>query len=259
MLIVGAVGWALRMGPQLHVDASSLADLPVQIAGYRSAEVPLSSIVERELQADFNIQRAYAGPDGEVVWLYVGYYGTQSGGRPKHTPRGCYTGAGWGIESTRTIEVNPGGELRANEYLIEQSGDRRLVHFWYRSHRRTGILGGLDQNIDRLLGRLIDGRADGALIRLSTPIASNDVVTARDRLISFAGFLDPLIAEHWPLEIRCEDASPDVCPSTSRSDETNSDETSATDAEDRSTADLVTSDGDIAELPSVPSTAEPAV
>jgi len=58
---------------------------------------------------------------------------------------------------------------------------------------------------------------------------------------------------------RLELLASDACPGTSRSDETNSDETSATDAEDRPTADLVTSDGDIAELPSVPSTAGPAV
>ena len=104
------------------------------------------------LEADLNLQRAYVHPAGELIWLYIGYYGTRRGGRPEHNPSGCYTGAGWGIEATRQIDVTPEQGLRVNEYRVERAGERRLVHFWYRSHRRTGMLGGLDQNIDRTIG-----------------------------------------------------------------------------------------------------------
>jgi hypothetical protein len=62
------------------------------------------------------------------------------------------------------------------------------------------MLGGWDQNVDRFLGRLGSGRADGALIRISTPLADGDVVGARGRLMAFASQLDPLIGERWPLE-----------------------------------------------------------
>ena len=211
MLIVGAIGWKLRLGPQLQVDASSFADFPTRIGRWQSVDILLDSAVELELQADFHLQRAYFTRSDGPVWLYVGYYGTQRGGRPEHTPRGCYTGAGWGIESSRTVESGPNDDLRVNEYLVVQRGERRLVHFWYRSHRRTGILGGLDQNIDRLLGRLLDGRADGALIRVSTPIIRNDTIAARGRLLSFSSLLDPLLGEHWPIEVPCERTEWDDC------------------------------------------------
>ena len=88
---------------------------------------------------------------------------------------------------------------------MERDGERQLVHFWYRSHRRTGLLGGLDQNLDRLLGRLLDGRADGALIRLSTPLGDGDEVTARGRRLAFAAAFDPLLAAHWPSEAPVQD------------------------------------------------------
>jgi len=130
----------------------------------------------------------------------VGYYGTQRGGRPEHTPRGCYTGAGWSIAQGRTLDVDPRTGLRVNEFLVEREGERRLVHFWFRSHRRTGMLGGLDQNLDRLWGRLLDGRADGALVRLSAPVVGDDLVSTRGRLLAFATRLDPLLAERWPTE-----------------------------------------------------------
>ncbi len=199
LLGVGAFAWWLQLQPALEVDARALATLPLRIDVYDGTEDPLESAVESVLRADFNLQRSYYGA-GSLVWIYIGYYGTTRGGRPEHTPRGCYTGAGWGIESARSLSVVPGGELRVNEYLVEQNGERQLVHFWYRSVRRTGMLGGWDQNVDRFLGRLLDGRADGALIRISTPLGDDDEISARGRLLGFASVLDPLIAERWPTE-----------------------------------------------------------
>ncbi len=199
LLIVGAFAWSLQMKPVLEIDASALPSLPMKIDVYHGEDIPLEETVESVLRADFNLQRIYYGA-GSVVWLYVGYYGTARGGRPEHTPRGCYTGAGWGISSARTLEVDPDGVLQVNEYLVDREGERRLVHFWYQSAHRTGILGGWDQNIDRFLGLLTDGRADGALIRISTPVFGDDEVGPRGRLLGFASLLDPLIAERWPTE-----------------------------------------------------------
>ena len=96
LLAIGALAWSLQFQPVLQIDASELATLPTRIDLYRSRDVPLESTVESVLQADFNLQRSYLRGD-LVVWLYIGYYGTTRGGRPEHTPRGCYTGAGWGI------------------------------------------------------------------------------------------------------------------------------------------------------------------
>jgi EpsI family protein len=199
LLAIGGFAWSLQLQPALEIDTSALATLPIRIDVYDGRDIPLESTVESVLHADFNLQRAYYGA-GSLVWLYVGYYGTARGGRPEHTPRGCYTGAGWGIESARTLRVDPDGDLRVNEYLVERDGERRLVHFWYRSVQRTGMLGGWDQNVDRFVGRLTEGRADGALIRISTPLSGEDEVSARGRLLGFASALDPLLAERWPTE-----------------------------------------------------------
>jgi EpsI family protein len=199
LLAVGGLAWSLQLQPALEIDASALATLPMRIDVYDGEDIPLESTVESVLRADFNLQRSYYGA-GSIVWFYIGYYGTTRGGRPEHTPRGCYTGAGWGIESSRTLRVAPNGELRTNEYLVERDGERRLVHFWYRSVRRTGMLGGWDLNVDRFVGRLSDDRADGALIRISTPLNGDDEISARGRLLGFASALDPLIAERWPTE-----------------------------------------------------------
>lgn len=202
LVAVGAAAWWLQTRPPLEVDASRLAALPRDLGAWRSVDLPMEAAVESVLDADFNLQRAYYHLRGEPVWLYVGYYGTARGGRPEHSPRGCYTGAGWNIEESRKLEAAPGSDLRVNEYRVERGGERRLVHFWFRSHRRTGLLGGLDQNLDRLVGRLFHGRADGALVRVSTPLPGGDLASARSRLLSFATELDPLLADYWPSERR---------------------------------------------------------
>jgi hypothetical protein len=53
-----------------------------------------------------------------------------------------------------------------------------------------------------MLGRAGPGRADGALVRISTPLdASEDLLVARARLLSFESALDVQIEAHWPAEI----------------------------------------------------------
>jgi EpsI family protein len=207
LLAVGSLAWWLYLRPELRVDASPLATLPSQLGAWRAEDVPLEAAVESMLKADCHLQRAYFHPLGETVWLYVGYYGTSVGGRPEHVPRFCYRAHGWRIESQRTLRIDAATDLWTNEYVVERDGQRRLVYFWYRSHRRTGMLGGFGLSVDHLLGRFLEARADGALVRISTPIESReDVTPARSRLVGFAAGLDPLLDAHWPTEtpIRAE-------------------------------------------------------
>jgi EpsI family protein len=201
VIAVGALAWWLQTRPALIVDASPLATLPRTVGAWHSKELPLQSAVESILRADFNVQRAYfEGARPDPVWLYVGYYGTQRGGRPEHVPRGCYTGAGWDIVSARVIGIGDGSGGRTNEYLVERSGERQLVHFWYRSARGTGMIGGIDQRLDQILGRIQTGRADGALIRLSTELGPGGESEARARLLALGGELERQLVEHWPAE-----------------------------------------------------------
>jgi EpsI family protein len=199
LIAIGSAAWMLGLRATPEVDASTLRALPHEIPGWSAADLPLSPAIEEVLGADLNVQRVYQNRVGDLVWLYVGYYSTEAGGRPEHTPRGCYPAAGWTIQDARVLTADPDSGLRVNEYHVVQGTRERLVHFWYRSSRRTGLLGGWDQNVDRFLSRISNGRADGALIRISTPLESPDqIVSARGRLLSFATRLDPLIGRHWP-------------------------------------------------------------
>lgn len=200
MLAVGAVAWWLQLRPEMQVDAARLQELPLELGEWRGESLPLDSGVERMLAADLNVQRAYRRPGSEVpVWLYVGYYGTEGGGRPEHTPEVCYPSAGWQVESHERPAPDP--ELGAlNELVVSRDGSRRLVHFWYRSGRSPSLLGVWDISRDHLRGRLGDGRADGALVRLSTPLRDGNLDAARERLVAFRRPLEPELITRWPEE-----------------------------------------------------------
>ncbi|MCP5041099.1 MAG: EpsI family protein [bacterium] len=203
VLATGAVSWAVYLRTPLAVRAESLAEIPIRIDRWIGGDLEVESGVAEMLDADFNVQRIYEHPvGGGLMWLYVGYYGTQRGGRPEHTPWTCYPSNGWDIVRKDVIELDPNSDFRANEILVEREGEQRLVHFWYQSYRRHGMLGDFDQAIERLRNRVFDGRADGSLVRLSTPIDGPDSEdSARVLLKQFAQSLAPLLRDHWPEEL----------------------------------------------------------
>jgi EpsI family protein len=197
LIASGAVAWWFQLRPDLDYDGSSLERLPLELGDWRGESIPLESAVESMLRADLNLQRAYHGTGSEVVWLYIGYYSTASGGRPEHTPDVCYPSAGWQIASEAVWSDD---EARANEYVVERDGFLRLVHFWYQSSRSSGLLGTWNVSVDQLESRVSTGRADGALVRLSTPVEEDDIEAARRRLVDFQRLLAPELAARWPSE-----------------------------------------------------------
>jgi EpsI family protein len=132
--------------------------------------------------------------------MYVGYYGTRRGGRPEHTPDVCYPSAGWRIESSEVWSGASDPGLRANEMIVERRGQRRLVHYWYRSARTPVLLGLLPVSVDQLSGRLATGRADSALVTLSTPLEQGALDGARERLLDLRRPLEIELAARWPNE-----------------------------------------------------------
>jgi len=201
LVAVGSLGWWLYLRPELRSDLDGLRTLPPELGLWRARDLPMDTAVESMLDADLSVQRVYLHPFGEIVWLYLGYYGTTRGGSPEHLPSTCYQAQGWQITSRRRIDIDRATGLRANEYVVERDGEARLVHFWYRSHRGTGILGQLGLAFDHALGQFVSQRADGALVRISTPLAQLDeLVTARSRLSTFATLLEQQLGPRWPTE-----------------------------------------------------------
>ncbi len=200
MLLAGAAAWAFTLRAPLHVDVTPLDTVPMSLGRWQGEPVPVGGTVEDILDATHNVQRAYHHPVGGLVWLYLGYYSTERGGTPEHTPRACYNAHGWEIVEAREIVREPTSGNRANEYVVELEGQRRLVLFWFQSFRSQSLLSTAGLRFDHVLGQLSQGRGDGALVRLSTPIEKGDITAARSRLLGFAALLEEPLADAWPKE-----------------------------------------------------------
>ena len=120
---------------------------------------------------------------------------------PVHTPPYCYRSQGWEILDSSVVPLGSGA-LSANELIVKRDGQQRLVRFWYQSYNENGMLTRADRVLNRMEGLILNGRSDGSLVRISTPLLDgNELPLARARLTSFAREMAPHLTQHWPLEI----------------------------------------------------------
>ena len=100
----------------------------------------------------------------------------------------------------RTLTVDSSRGLRVNEFMAERDGTTQLIHYYFRSRDRTGLLGVADHILDKLLSRIRGDPRDVALVRVSTQVEDDAPTVARSRLLAFTAELDPVLDERWPVE-----------------------------------------------------------
>lgn len=199
LLLVGAVSWGLTLRSVDEADPSRFASLPETLNGWRSIDLEIDESVSDMLAADHNVQRAYLHPHRYVVYVYVGYYGTRRGGTPEHTPDVCYPAQGWTIVEATDRSIGGAEGFDVREFLVEKDGERRLVHYWYRTSLRTGMTSIPRLRLAHFWGRLTRNRGDGALVRLSTPVEHGDIEGARARLQGLDLALEDALEDVWML------------------------------------------------------------
>jgi EpsI family protein len=199
LVLTGCVAWWLSFRTPVEFDANVFDSLPRELNGWSSVDVEIDEGVAALLRADHHVQRAYTHRLGYLVYVYVGYYGTERGGSPEHTPDVCYPSQGWALERDETVRI--GGRtdgLAMREFQVEKGGETRLVHFWYRTQHSSGFTSTLSLRLRQFWGRLTTNRGDGALVRLSTPVLDDDLMAARLRLFGLDAAVEEALDRVWP-------------------------------------------------------------
>lgn len=183
------------------VTRTNLENLPMQIDAYSATEDSFPDSVYEELNADLHLYRHYRKPGGSVISLYIGYYGTAKGGRTGHNPYACLPGAGWGIIQTGKVSLTNRDDEATVNSLTAQKGDLyECVLHWYQSDKDKVLTTGIQQNIQRLKGRIIHNRNDGAFVRLTILNQGDDLSQAEIDLKAFAEKVLTLLPLYWPEE-----------------------------------------------------------
>lgn len=185
------------------VIETNLEKLPMKIDSYEGREEFFSDSVYKELNADKHVYRQYFSRDGKRINLYIGYYGTKKGGRTGHNPYACLPGAGWGLIDSKKERVRvsyyPDG-IEVN-YLLARKGETyQTVFHWYQADGQKIVASGIEQNVQRFVGRVFHNRNDGAFVQVSAFSGEEQIGDAKSYVKSFAETLLEILPNYWPVE-----------------------------------------------------------
>jgi len=203
LAITAAAVMAITFRGIPEVVETNLENLSLTIGDCRGTDDRFPEAVYQELKADQHVYRHYVSSLGERIDLYIGYYGTAKGGRTGHNPHGCLPGAGWGIvESAKArLSTSTFPEGVDVNYILARQGDLFTVLFyWYQSAGTKVVSSGVQQNLNKLIGRAFFNRDDGAYVQISTFAESGSLEQAKERGKLFAGEVIDLLPGYWPVE-----------------------------------------------------------
>ena len=134
------------------------------------------------------------------ISLFIGYFATQRTGQTMHSPQHCLPGAGWTFDSQRYVNLKDvnGKDYRVGEYVIGNGESRQFVIYWYQAHGRS-VPNEYLAKLYMVSDAIRTNRTDGALVRVITPILSNEAVdAARERAVHFTQQMAPYLPKFIP-------------------------------------------------------------
>ena len=184
-------------------DRARFAEFPLTLADWRGQQERMEPAYVAALNFDDYVMANFLNPEQHLVNLYVGYYATQHADKVPHSPRACIPGGGWAItgfesRSLQNISVGAGQSLQINRAIIQKGEERHLVYYWFKQRSRNVTSEYLVKWFI-FWDSLTQNRSDGALVRLTTPIARGEDLAAGDRrLAAFAAIVGPTLSAYVP-------------------------------------------------------------
>jgi len=135
------------------------------------AEQALDREFRDALHAREVVYRIYSAPGGEPEWVFLGYFDRQQEGSQVHSPRHCYPGSGWNIESEPRWNA-PWGTGRLASLVVNDGSERRLVVYWYQMDSRTET-SVFQLKIEMTKRALLRRAQDVVFASISTPVGED--------------------------------------------------------------------------------------
>ena len=167
----------------------SLSDFPSIIGSFTQvgSDQTFSDAIMENLGVDHYIMREYIDIDGYPLWLYIGYYESQTEGEIIHSPKHCMPGSGWNTVLSKEKALSAPGaaysSVNINTMLLQKGMEKQLALYWYHSRGRVVA----NEYLDRaymILDSLLRRRSDGALVRITG--SGNDLENDSQKQMQFA-------------------------------------------------------------------------
>lgn len=202
-----AVAWHLAPERRAaEIERTPLALFPRRIDDWSGTRSVLPTAIEDVLAADDYLSVSFAAPgEPAPIDLFVAYYDSQTEGSGIHSPEVCIPQGGWEVSRWQrtTIDVSgavTGGDtlIEANRAVIQKGLSRQIVIYWFEQRGRR-LASDYEAKALTVWDSLTEGRSDGALVRLITPILQGESEDeAEARLKGFIPDAMRRLAEHVP-------------------------------------------------------------
>jgi exosortase D (VPLPA-CTERM-specific) len=180
-------------------DRDSLALFPLKLENWRGERKRLDANVERVLAADDYLVADYTNAQTRVN-LLIAYYKSQTEAGAIHSPEVCLPSGGWEISHWDAVDTGlrtkSGTPLFVNRAIIQKGFNRALVYYWFEGRGRS-LTNDYVAKAYLALDGLTQGRTDGALVRIVTPIKPTEADDVADsRLRDFLALLLPTLPRY---------------------------------------------------------------
>ena len=178
-----------------------LAEVPRQLGDWEALkDETIDADTLAVLKANDYLVRTYRNGE-ETAGLFIAYYRAQHAGESMHSPKNCLPGSGWQpVENDRvSLGIDPSGRpVWVNRYIVEKDGQRTLSLYWYQENGRT-IASEYWGKIYMVWDTFRTGRRDGAIVRISVPMATRDGdAAALNAALDFARASSPYFSRFVP-------------------------------------------------------------
>jgi exosortase D (VPLPA-CTERM-specific) len=203
--LVATYAGALALLPE-RVEAvplrPSFTTFPERLGPWVGRSGSLESVYLDALKLNDYYLGDFAREGASPVNLYVAWYDSQRSGQSAHSPRSCLPGGGWRINDLRQVSLaqvqGPQGPVAVNRALISSGNDRQLVYYWFQQRGRV-VTNEYLVKWYLVWDALTRNRTDGALVRITTPLAAGeDPDQGDERLAEFAAQAVPRLSGFIP-------------------------------------------------------------
>src|SRR5574341_854622 len=178
-----------------------LVDFPLQLENWHGEPLAMEKHYLDALKLDDYVLANYQAGNLPPVNFYVAYYSAPIKGRSAHSPKTCIPGDGWEISSFETVTIHSGvgdQSLPVNRVLIQKSGQRQIVYYWFKQRDRL-LTNEYLVKFFYFWDSLTRGRTDGALVRLVSSVLPQESEAGVDRrLEEVVRLVSPRLSQFVP-------------------------------------------------------------
>lgn len=191
VLLLGGTAYALHLASSRAPDklVFPLSSVPRSLDGWVGNDgPPLDQPTLDVLLPTSYLERTYSR-GADRLELFISYYAQQRAGEAMHSPKNCLPGTGWEIWNYGSAHIPfEGQELTINRYSIQNSGERRVVLYWYQSKGRI-VASEYVGKVLLIRDSVLRGSTAGSIVRVIVPDTPESVQAGIEFSVKMIGEL----------------------------------------------------------------------